>query len=409
MKILIINRYFCEYSAVEALSYRLYEILKRLGHDVYFFATDKKPYFIENYEFSKYFPKDKLSFIEYIKNPISYYWDFEAAKKLEQMIKDIEPDIVHVNQPITMSIFSTLKNFKIPVIWTLHDSAIVCGAYLKMGKKGYCKEFLCKNGFYLNCLFKRCKDNKLEPSFRKMILGFVNYLFNSYQCVNKFITPSDALKEIVLSSSLNLQREKFVVLNNFYDVKENNNGKLLDKNSYFLYVGRLVEEKGVQYLLEALKDLPRDIPCVIAGKGAYENNLKKYAKENNLQNVKFVGYVNYDEIDNLYKNAIATIVSSTCFEVFGMINIESFANRTPVIAFNIGGIPEIIDDNQNGFIVDVKDICKLKEKMLLYWNNPELVIEHGKNGYKKAITKYSEEKYFSQLISVYNEVINEKI
>ena len=179
MKILIINRYFCEYSAVESLSYRLYEMLKNVGEDVYFFATDRKPYYEKNYNYSKYFPKDKLSFVEYIKNPISYYWDFEASKKLDKMIKDIKPDIVHVNQPITASIFKTLCKHNIPVVWTLHDSAIICGAYLKIGKKGYCKDFLCKNGFYLNCLLKKCKDDKFEPSLRKTILGYINYLFNS--------------------------------------------------------------------------------------------------------------------------------------------------------------------------------------------------------------------------------------
>ena len=159
MRILIINRFFCEFSAGESLAWKTYQYLKEQGHDVFFFATDRQPYFIENYEFSKFFPKDRFSTIEYLKNPISYYWDIEAMTKLELMLEYVKPDIVHVNQPITMSIFSTLRKHKIPVVWTLHDSAIVCGTSLKMGNKGFCEKFLCKNGNYINCFRKKCKDN----------------------------------------------------------------------------------------------------------------------------------------------------------------------------------------------------------------------------------------------------------
>ena len=407
MKILIINRFFCEFSAGESLSWNTYQYFKEQGHDVYFFATNKKPYYIENYEYSKYFPKDRFLFKEYIKNPISYYWDFEAMQKLELMLNDIKPDIVHINQPITMSIFKTLKKYNIPVVWTLHDSAIICGSSFKKGNKGYCN-FDCKDGNYINCLIHKCKDNKIEPSIRKTLLGYINFVFNSYDCVNRFITPSIALKNILLQSKLNLPKEKITVLNNFIDVPKEYFSKTLSKHNYFLYVGRLVEEKGIQYILKAMAELPSDINLVIAGKGPYEYSLKKMVSEYKLKNVKFIGYVKQSEINHLYLNAIATIVPSICFEVFGMINIESFACKTPVIGHNIAGIPEIIDNNVNGFIVEPKNITQLKNCILQYWNNLDLAIQHGENAYNKAKNVYSKEIYFKNLSNLYKEVLQDE-
>ena len=91
-----------------------------------------------------------------------------------------------------------------------------------------------------------------------------------------------------------------------------------------------------------------------------------------------------------------------------MTNIESFINGKPVIASNIGGIPEIVEDNINGLLFEPGNIEELKNCILKYWNNPELSVQHGKNGYQKAITQYTEDKYYNELIKIYEEVLNEK-
>ena len=85
--------------------------------------------------------------------------------------------------------------------------------------------------------------------------------------------------------------------------------------------------------------------------------------------------------------------------------MESLVNGKPVIAANIGGIPEQIEHNQNGLLFEPGNVEQLKECILRYWNNPELVVEHGKNGYQKAITRYSEERYYNELITLYNSII----
>lgn len=410
MKILIINRYFCEISAVETLSWKTFQYLKKQGHDVYFFATDKKPYFIENYQYSKYFPKDRFNTLEYIKNPVSYYWDIEATKKLEKLLKEIKPNIAHINQPITLSIVKILKKYNIPIVWTLHDPSLVCpAATLKMGDGKICKEFYCKENKYINCLYHKCQNGKFEPSIRKTIRSYFNYNTNLYNDVDIYITPSIALKNLILESNINISKEKLFVLNNFIDKNSNDFEKVIDKNSYFLFVGRIVEEKGIKFLLNAISELPKDIQFVIAGTGKLDKYVLDFIKNNNLKNVKILGYVKQNEINNLYKKAIATIVPSNFFEIWGMVNIESFINKTPVIGSNIAAISEIVDDGENGFIFEVGDVKNLKEKILFYWNNLELAIEHGKNGYQKTIEKYLIDTYMSNLLKLYKKLMQDKV
>ena len=409
MKILIINRYFCELSAVESLAWKTFNDLKAKGHDVYFFATDRKPYYIENYEYSKYFPKNRYSTIEYLKNPLSYYWDFEAANKLEKILEVVKPDVVHVNQTITLSTIKVLKNHNIPIVWTLHDPAIACPATtMKLNNNKYCNNFLCKNHQYYNCLIHTCQNNRLEPSIRKTIRSYVNYYSGLYREVDLYITPSVALKDLIVSSNCGINEKQICVLNNFIDTKENTFEKVIDKDSYFLFVGRIVEEKGIRCLMEAIKGLPRDILYVIAGAGNLEEYVRNFIETNNLHNVKCLGYVKQDNIHKLYQSAIATIVPSNFFEIFGMINIESFINKTPVIGSNIGGIPEIVENNKNGFIFDIDNTEQLKNCILTYWNNIELAKQHGENGYKKVIENYTQDIYMRKLISIYEKLIEER-
>ena len=132
-----------------------------------------------------------------------------------------------------------------------------------------------------------------------------------------------------------------------------------------------------------------------------------YVKDNNLENVDFVGFKSGKELIEEYNNCIALIVPSTAYEAFGLINIEAFINGKPVIASNIGGIPEVVEHNKTGLLFESGNIEQLKECILKYKNNPELVIEHVNNAYEKAIANYTEDVCYEKLMHVYNEVLCE--
>ena len=405
MKILIENELFKMQGGTETISIHTYEMLKNNGHQAYFFATKSDTYYDENYEYVKYFPRNVYSVKEYLKNPLAYYYNFEAAKNLELMLKDIKPDLVHLNLLISPSIIDVCNKLKIPQVMTVHVSAPFCPAatFLKKNQE-MCNDFQCKNGNYLYCVLNKCKGN-LESSIRKAILSEVYIKRNSYQKINKFICPSNALKEIISKTNIGINPNNVRVINNFLSNEELNIKPNFQNKGYFLYIGRLVKEKGVHYLLQAMNKLSKEIELHIIGAGTEEAFLRKYAEANNLNNVKFLGFKNREEIKEEYQNCIATVLPCNWFENFPTTNMESFIHGKPVIASNIGGIPEQVEHNVTGLLFEPANVEQLKNCILNYWNNLDIVIEHGKNAYKKATSLYTEERYYNELMQVYEDVI----
>lgn len=410
MKILIINQFFNKHAGTEVISTGTYDILKRNGHDVYYFAFNKKPYYIENYEYSKYFPKNNLSTIEYLKNPLKYYWNYEAANKLNQLILTLKPNIVHIHSLMSPSILKICEKNNIPVVMTLHIMPSICPSTTFLYKnKEICKNFKCKNGNYWQCILNKCGNGSIERSIRKTISSYLFNKTDAYAAISYFICPSNAMRDVVKCSNITRDKNKIITINNFLSTEELKTVPKYTNDGYFLYIGRLSFEKGLHYLLEAINDLPREIKFKIAGTGSEENKLKQYAKENNLGNVEFLGFKNRDEIKDLYQNCISTILPCNWFENFPTTNMESFINGKPVIASNIGGIPEQVEHDITGQLFEPGNIEQLKACIFEYWSNPKIVTEHGKNAYKKAITQYTEDRYYTELINLYNEVISVKI
>lgn len=409
-KILYINGSLKNDSGCAVIANNTYELFKQKGYSCEYFTTKNASYDC-NYKYAKYFPEAYNTTFKYIKNLTNYYYNRSAKENLVKVLDDFNPDLVHVHSlrisSLTYSVLHPLIERKIPIVMTLHDVFLLCPMMTLMKNDNkFCDKFECKNFNKLPCLINICGDN-FEQSLRMALMSFVNKLTGYDKQIKKFIAPSKALADIMIKNNSDINSNNIVVINNFLSSEELKTIPNYTNQGYFLYIGRLSPEKGVHYLLEAMKDLPREIKLKIAGTGPEEEKLKKYAKENNLDNVEFLGFKNREEIQELYQNCISTILPCNWFEIFGMTNIESFINGKPVIASNIGGIPEIVEDNINGLLFEPGNVEQLKECILKYWNNPDLVVEHGKNGYQKAIKQYTEEKYYQELIKVYEEVLNE--
>lgn len=405
MKILIVDSLFSPMGGGQKIAYDTYRILQKNNHETFYWAMDKKPYF-EEYDYSKYFTPYYSGTKDFLRNPIKYYFNYRALKDLKIFVKIIQPDIIHFQSywGLSSAIFNANKN--IPKVLTIHDARCCPAATLMYKDKVICKEQYCKNRNFLPCISNKCVKKSLEASIRRTIAAYIDS--HNLKYINQFITPSNILKEVIINANMGINTNKIITINNFLSNEELKTTPNYTNKGYFLYIGRLSKEKCVNYLLEAMKDLPKNINLKIVGSGSEENNLKKYAQENNLDNIEFLGFKNREEITDIYKNCISTILPCNWFEIFGMTNIESFINGKPVIASNIGGIPEIVENNINGLLFEPGNIEELKNCILKYWDNPELAVQHGKNGYRKAITQYTEDKYYKELIKVYKEVLNEK-
>lgn len=164
---------------------------------------------------------------------------------------------------------------------------------------------------------------------------------------------------------------------------------------YFLFVGRLVKIKGLQTLLPIFRHYPH-ADLIVAGEGEYEATLKELARD--MPNVKFVGAQPQAQLRTLYQHAIATIMPSICYEVFGIVLIESFAMKTPIIVRDLGGMPEAVQDSGGGFVYRTDE--ELLQAMTRLQQDSALRNALGENGYNAYIRLWTEEPHLKKYFEI---------
>lgn len=160
-----------------------------------------------------------------------------------------------------------------------------------------------------------------------------------------------------------------------------------------IYVGRLDKEKGVEYLIRAAKEISAEI--YILGGGDYQENLEKLTAELKLTNVHFLGYFGREyvkELRKFYQRADVVVVPSTVKEAFGLVILEAMAAKTPVVASNIGGIPNIIKDGKTGFLVHPRSVKEIAEKVNKILDNEKLRQAMRERCFKLIEEKFTWEK-----------------
>ena len=143
---------------------------------------------------------------------------------------------------------------------------------------------------------------------------------------------------------------------------------------------------------------------MIAGDGTYENELKILAEGS--PNIKFLGRLNFDKLRDLYHKALAVIVPSICYEVFGIIIIEAFSMKTPVIVNDLGAMPEVIQDSGGGFVYgNEHELVEAMEKLA---KEPGLRNKLGENGYQAYVKYWSEDAHLEQYLGLIEQLRNRR-
>lgn len=158
-------------------------------------------------------------------------------------------------------------------------------------------------------------------------------------------------------------------------------------------VGVLEPRKGHLFLFEAFKDVVQVNPeakLLVYGNGekSFENELSDYVKNNGLtKNIIFKGFVSDKE--KVYEDIDVLIVPSLAYESFGLICVEAMMREIPVICTNVGGLPEVVSDKINGFVVDKNNVKSMSEKILLLLQDQNLRTAMGKEGRKVSEERFS--------------------
>ncbi|MCS7137354.1 MAG: glycosyltransferase family 4 protein [Candidatus Caldarchaeum sp.] len=177
-----------------------------------------------------------------------------------------------------------------------------------------------------------------------------------------------------------------------------------DDKFMVLTVCRLVPEKGVQTLLQAmalLKDDAPDMCVVVVGEGPYRNHLEKLASELDLTNrVQFVGYVPNQQIGR-YFSAADCFVLASLEETFPFALLEAMVYGLPVVSSRTWGPSEIVVEGETGLLFNPGDAEALAHAIKRLYRDPEMMCRMGEAGRLRVLENYTQNTTFSLLKKVY--------
>jgi FkbM family methyltransferase len=222
--------------------------------------------------------------------------------------------------------------------------------------------------------------------------------------VDYFICVAENQREL-MSEILKNAKGKIVHIAYFYNslTKDEIHPESI-KPKQFLFVGRIVNEKGLDILIKVISRLAaepetQDISLKIAGDGPELKRLQKMVSDLGLErNIEFLGAMGRDKLDQLYQESIAVVIPSAWMESGPFIAYEAMKNARPVIISNVGGCSERVDHGKSGWLFEMGSVIELSKYMKEIFNNVELSIEMGKNGLEKLKNSFNAEIYYEKYL-----------
>ncbi|MEA5458972.1 glycosyltransferase family 4 protein [Arcicella sp. LKC2W] len=353
------------------------QMLEQKGHNVISLT-------IHNEVMNSYFSKKK-EFYEVLMNII-------VSQKI---------DVAHIHNVyhiIGNNIYKTLATYNIPIVQTLHNFRFLCPSGLFLdNQNNVCER--CINGNVTSCVLKKCYQKSYIKSLGMALLANKGRkVVNNY--VDEFIALNSFSKNKFVESGF--KEENISVKSNFLKIEKK---EFVNTYSYFLYVGRLSPEKGIETLIKAFAQ--SNLPLKIAGSGTeiYVEELKKLAKNN--KNIEFIGFVSGQAKEKIFQNAISLIIPSNCYENFPISILEAYGLRKPVICSNIGGLPSIVKNGVTGLLFESGSSDSLLQAVNAITENNQFEV-FGQNGYDYFLNNFTEEYNYQQLMAIYNSAIENR-
>lgn len=347
------------------------KILKEQGIKVFFFsAVNKENEKINGVKYISTNQQEALKEKNKIKGAINGIYNLKAKKELKKLLKTLDRDntIIHVHgwtKALSSSVFDIAFKMRFKVVLTLHDYFTACpnGGYFNYKKNEICKF----KPLSWKCIKCNCDSRNYGFKLYRLIRQFVQ---------NKIVKLNDKLENVITISEfsekiLKTTLEKNTRVTRIYnpiDIEKNLEKVDPSKNEYYLYVGRVSKEKGVDLFCQAISEL--DYKGIVVGDGDERQKL-----ETEFPNIEFTGWKNKDEVKQYMKGAKALIFPSKWYEGAPLTPLEAMQYGVPCICSNVSAAVDYSIDNILIFELN-KD--ELKKKIVCY---------------EKNIDKYSKESF----------------
>ena len=280
---------------------------------------------------------------------------------------------------------------------TLHDYKLACPTYLFLSHGRVCEA--CLGGKFHNAVLRRCHGGSVAASTAVAAELFLHTVTGAYSAISLLICPSRFMAEKMAQAGVYAERLRCVphfVDASVIDAKPKPGGEVL-------YVGRLAREKGVDVLIRAVSRLDPRTSLVIAGDGPERPALTRLAESVAPGRVRFCGRVPRADVLALSRSCAVAVLPARWYENQPMSVLEAFACGVPVVASDLGGLPELIRPGVDGELVPADDSSALAAVLQELLADPDHAYAMGRAARARVLDEFSPEAHLKRLEVVYEE------
>lgn len=348
---------------------------------------------VENEIFVHFLESKQTSNIEHVlsnfKCMLPKYRYNGSVKSIIEKVIEINPDIVHVHGtyfPFSIVVLLLKQLTPYPIVFTVHASIHQETKYTASFPKKYYMYLKSIPLFYYKSKSLKTADKIIAVSepIKNIILRYID----------------DEMKVCVIPNGVNIRE---------FEISSASSEKI--NHPSILFLGRLVKVKGCDVLINSLPEVKKNFPNIryyIAGEGNQKDSLDCLASKLKVKdNIIFLGHITGSEKRNILKSVDICVFPSR-YESFGIVALEAMACGKPIIASNVGGLPYIVIDGENGFLFKCNDSKQLSAKIIELLAHENLRIQMGELGKKMVINCFNWDLIVHEIYTVYEECLNEQ-
>tara|TARA_B100001146_G_scaffold225233_1_gene248335 strand:+ start:12365 stop:13540 length:1176 start_codon:yes stop_codon:yes gene_type:complete len=360
-------------------------LLENAGHRV-------TQYFVHN--------RDINTLGKKLKTAITIPYSHEQKRKVKAFLKQQHPDVAHVHNflpVLTAAVFDACNELKIPVVLTLHNFRLLCINGLLYRDQQVCEKCLPKKFPYHGIQHACYQESRFASFFQASANAYHNLRKTWQHKVNAIIFLTQFQQSVFERSHLSLPKEMCYIKPNFTE----DQGHSLEPGEFYLFVGRVSAEKGIECIIEAFKNNGR--PLVIVGTGPLKTALEKATEQHT--NIQFKGFQDQKQIQELYKKAKATVFASKMYEGLSLVILESYSFGTPILAPKFGNGKYLIEHEITGRHFEKDNPKSLMEQIELFEESDQALLR--RQAREKYMRAFTPEKNLQLLEGIYKAALRD--
>jgi glycosyltransferase involved in cell wall biosynthesis len=324
----------------------------------------------------------------------------EARRQMQEVLDLHRPDVIHVHNIQSLGVLQACLDYG-STIMTAHDFRAICPASMLYYKRTQeiCPK-VCGPACFTTTVAKHCLTPR--PKYAAYYYRRSRWIMGHTSSFAHVIAPSGGARERLVQAGF--ERQDVTVLPYFCPIQPSEFPRPLPDRPTITFIGRLAPNKGVNYFVQALGQLPEEVQGILVG-NLSDNDVASFQETARSQGcgdrVALHRWATPDEVRKLLDQTTIFIFPSLWPETLGIVGLEALARGVPVVASDVGGVREWLRDRGNGILVPPKSAACIRDAVLELLSSEQKLKDYGENGIRTIREKFLPEQHVDALLELY--------